>query len=317
MGFHGRLAGGEFRARIGPGTLGAAESRVNRLTVTIVAAFAFGALAIGTLPASRDVPGAAAFAQPVPSPTESAIIEIQEGPASSSPTPSATPSPTPQPRRNGRSKATPTPSPAPSETETPTPEPTPEPASTAFATTAPSPVPTFRPTTRPLVVHQPTIPQTLDDPDVQAMLRRSIALLSSFNWMTGTWHAHNFENVGDGQQRDLGTNTYVFAQTMKGRWIFGADGKASDYFYITYDPFAEHWALVRMNVDPSYGIWISERGWRGNSIEFTSTYAYALGRPYQRRTTIVRKGPKAFGMYDEEQLPDGSWTSDDSIELTK
>ncbi len=135
--------------------------------------------------------------------------------------------------------------------------------------------------------------------------------------MMGTWHAHNFENVGDGQQRDLGTNTYVFAQTMKGRWIFGADGKASDYFYITYDPFAEHWALVRMNADPSYGIWISDRGWRGNSIEFTSTYAYALGRPYQRRTTIVRKGAKAFGMYDEEQLPDGSWTSDDSVELTK
>jgi hypothetical protein len=289
---------------------------MNRRTIAISAAFALGALAIGTLSPWNEGPGTAAFAQPAPVPTESAIIEIQEGPASSTPTPSPTPSPTLPARRNGRARPTATPSATPFATETPAPEP--EPATTAFATTAPSAVvPTFRPTTRPLVVHQPTVPQALDDPDVQAMLRRSIPLLSSFNWMTGTWHAHNFENVGDGQQRDLGTNTYVFAQTMKGRWIFGADGKASDYFYITYDPFAEHWALVRMNVDPSYGIWISERGWRGNSIEFTSTYAYALGRPYQRRTTIVRKGPKAFGMYDEEQLPDGSWTSDDSVELTK
>jgi hypothetical protein len=287
---------------------------MKRLRVAIAAAFACGALALGMRSPSSEGPGTAALAQPVPVPTESAIIEIQEGPPSSTPTPSATPSPIPTGRRNGRGRATALPSAVPTETDTPSPEP----ATTAFATTAPSFVlPTFRPTPRPLVVHQPTVPQALDDPDVQSMLRRSIQLLSTFNWMTGTWHARNFENVGDGQQRDLGTNTYVFAQTMKGRWIFGADGKASDYFYITYDPFAEHWALVRMNVDPSYGIWISERGWRGNSIEFTSTYAYALGRPYQRRTTIVRKGPKAFGMYDEEQLPDGSWTSDDSVELTK
>jgi hypothetical protein len=285
----------------------------------LATSLALTALALGTLSPSGDGRSSAALAQSAPSPTESAIIEIQEGPATSTPSPS--PSPTPATHKNGRSKATAAPGDV-LATETPTPEPVAtEATAAAIITPSPLPVPlsTPRPLNRPLplILRQPTIPQSLEDPDVSGVLHRSISLLSTFNWMMGTWNAHNVEEMGDGRQRDLGTNTYVFAQTMKGRWIFGADGKATDYFYISYDPFAEHWILVRMNSNPSYGLWISERGWHGNTIEFTSTYAYALGRPYQRRTTLVRKDAKSFGIYDEEQLPDGSWTSDDSVELTK
>jgi len=266
----------------------------------------------------HDAPAATTDAAPssAPLPTESAIIEIQEGPPTASPSPSPTPSPTPRFRRRGA------PTPAPSPTPEPTPKP-PEPTISMSRNTdsrpnaLPTVIPTQRATPRPIAPYQPTIPQSLEDPNVQAIIHRSIAQISTLGWMAGTWRAHNVEELGDGRQRDLGVNTYVFAATMKGRWIFGGDGKATDYFYLTYDPFAEHWTLVRINGNPSYGIWISERGWRGNSIEFTSSYSYANGRQYNRRITIIHKDVRTFGIYDEEQLSDGSWTGDDAVELTR
>jgi hypothetical protein len=275
--------------------------------------------------------GSTAAAQGSAEPTASALIELQEGPATM-----PSPSPTPKPKR-GKSRATPAPSSTPTETPTPTPAPTPtqeprrrgalrataspppDPSSTKPGAAEPlaAPIPTQRPTPRPVAPYQPTIPQSLIDPNVEAILHRPIRQLSAFGWLTGTWRAHNVEQIGDGRQVDLGINTYVFAQTMKGRWIFGADGKASDYFYITYDPFAEHWTLVRLGASPEYGIWVSESGWHANTIEFTSNYSFAIGRQYRRRITIIHKDARTFGIYDEEQLSDGSWTGDDAVELTK
>lgn len=259
---------------------------MNRLA--LATSLALAVIAGGLLLPVREVRAAAPPARDTPLPLESAIIEIQEGPGAS-PTPAA----------EATSKATATPAP------TPTP--------TALTT----PIPTQKPTPRPVAPFQPTVPQSLEDPNVQAILHRSIRQLSSFGWLNGTWRAHNVEELGNGRQKDLGANTYVFAQTMKGRWIFGADGKASDYFYLTYDPFAQHWTLVRMNSNPSYGIWISDSGWHGNSIDFTSSYSYANGRQYRRRITIIHKDARTFGIYDEEQLSDGSWTGDDAVEFTK
>jgi hypothetical protein len=268
--------------------------------------------------------GSALVAQNPPEPTASALIELQEGPATAQ-----SPSPSPKGKR-GKSKATPTPTPSPTETPTPppdfrrkggkareTPIPSPELTEASAAMPAAATIPTQRPTPRPLAPFQPTVPQSLIDPNVEGILRRPIRQLSEFGWLTGTWRAHNVEEIGDGRQIDLGINTYVFAQTMKGRWIFGADGKASDYFYLTYDPFAEHWTLVRFSSTPAYGIWTSERGWHGNTIEFTSNYSFAIGRQYRRRITIIHKDARTFGIYDEEQLSDGSWTGDDAVELTK
>jgi hypothetical protein len=157
----------------------------------------------------------------------------------------------------------------------------------------------------------------MGDPGVRSILERPIRELSSFGWMSGTWRAHNTEQLPDGKTHDLGLNTYVFAPTMKNRWIFGADGKAADEFYITFDPFAGRYVLVRLEKNPSYGIWISALGWRGNQIVFTSTFSYANGRQYHRRITIIHKDARTFGIYDEEELPDGSWTADDAVELTR
>jgi len=142
--------------------------------------------------------------------------------------------------------------------------------------------------------------------------------MSQFGWMTGTWRATKAqEYLSDGRPVDLGINTYVFASTMRGRWIFGGDGKATDYFYISFDPFARHWVLLRLGSNPSYGIWVSTEGWHLNEIIFTSNYSYVNGRQYRRRTTLIRKDPRTFGIYDEEQLPTGGWTIDDAIELTR
>jgi hypothetical protein len=278
---------------------------LNRTALAI--SFAAVALALGAHGPALEVPAASAQQAPstAPVPTESALIEIQEGP----------PSPTPGPRRrNGRPTPTPTPSPVPTATPAPSPSPSPEPTPTAAPPTI---APTERATPRAVAPSQPTVAQSLEDPNVQGILRRPIALLKSFGWMLGTWRAHNIEELSDGRRRDLGANTYVFAATMKGRWIFGGDGKSSDYFYISYDPFGEKWALVRLSGDPDYGIWTSDRGWHGNAIEFTSSYSSAAGRLYHRRITLIRQSPRAFGIYEEEQLSDGSWTGDDMVELTK
>jgi len=284
---------------------------LNRSAVALgfaAAVVVFGAMAHG-------VSRGAASAQPAPGPSESAIIELQEGPGPG-------PTPTPTPRRRGRGKPSPTPSPTPlvgPPAPTPTPSPTPSPVPTAVppVTAQPTVIPTARPTPRPVAPFQPSIPQSLEDPNVQSILHRQIAQLSQLSWMTGTWRAHNVEELGDGRQHDLGLNTYVFAPIMKGRWMFGGDGKGTDFFYITYDPFAQRWTLVRLNETPAYGIWISDRGWRGNSISFTTTYSYAVGRQYARRLTIIHKDARTWGIYDEEQLSDGSWTGDDAVELTK
>jgi len=159
--------------------------------------------------------------------------------------------------------------------------------------------------------------QTLSDPSVQSIVHRPIRQLSQISWMAGTWRASNSEHIGVGRMRYLGLNTYVFGFTMHGRWLFGADGKASDFLYITYDPFAHRWVLARLQGNPSYGIWLSQAGWKGNRIVFETTLSYANGHAYHRRLTIIHKDARTFGIYDEEQLPDGSWTADDAVELTK
>ncbi len=232
---------------------------------------------------------------PIPTPAPSSTESAE---------PTDTPSPTPAPRRRHRLTV------FPASTPTPTPSPTVPPDGT-------TPIPTAPPTPRPIAPNQPTVPDSMNDSNVRGILRRPIAEMSQFGWMIGTWRAHNVEVLGDGRQVDLGLNTYVFAQTMQNRWIFGGDGKATDYFYITFDPFARHWVFVRVNPNPAYGIWVSDTGWRQNTIVFTSNYSYVNGRQYRRRTTIIRKDPRTFGIYEEEQLPNGSWTADASVELTR
>jgi len=149
----------------------------------------------------------------------------------------------------------------------------------------------------------PTISQSLRDPHVQRLAHAPLRELAQFSWLAGTWRA--------------ASDTYVFAPTMNGRWLFGADGKSSYYYYISFDPFTHQYVLVRLESTPSYSLSFSSQGWTGNRIVFTSALAYANGRPYRRRVTIEEKGARSFTISDDEQRADGTWTNDDTIDLTK
>lgn len=223
-----------------------------------------------------------------------------------------------------RARPSPTPS-APIETPTPTPEPTaePSPAPSPTPNSKPSPAPTtLRPEPHstpfiPGVVDQATIPESLDDPSIQRSISQPIRELAHIRWMIGTWNARSSEERSDGKMHERIRSTYVFATTMNDRYVFGADGKARDYLFITYDPLARHWMMARLENNPSYAIWISEAGWKNDRIEFTSDASFVNGRKYYRRLTIVRKTDRSFTLSREEQLADGSWTPDDITALTK
>jgi hypothetical protein len=222
-----------------------------------------------------------------------------------------------------RSKPSPSPSGSPSVSASaapaapPTEQPTADPHVQVNPSDAPTQIPTLAPTPRPVAPIQPTVPQTVTDPNALGIIARPIRELTLFTWMFGTWHAHNIAELPDGRQKDFGLTTYVFAPTMHGRWIFGADGRAKDEMYISYDPFARRYVLLRIQSNPSYGLWVSTDGWRSNRIVFLTNFSYVNGRQYRRRLTIIHRNSRNFAIYNEEQLPDGSWTADDSVELSK
>jgi hypothetical protein len=157
----------------------------------------------------------------------------------------------------------------------------------------------------------------MNDQRVTNMVSAPISELVLFDWLKGTWRSHTLEQLPTGGSRDLGMNTYVFAPVLNGRWIFGASGHSDDEFYITYDPFARRYLALRIQGDPSYGLWISYDGWRGNKIVFVSNDSTAFGRSYVRRMTIEHPSTRAFDIIDEEQRPDGSWSTDDVLEMNK
>ncbi len=284
------------------------------LALTGVAAFAPG---LGLAAASEP----RATSSPTPTATSTLESPAPTDTPAPEPTPSATPTADPHPPRYHGRVVAPRTQRQPPTLVVPAAVPTDPVAAPTFvapvAPTAPTPIPTAVPTPKSIAPVQPTVPESVDDPTVQATIVRPIRELAQIGWLSGTWNAHSVERLGDGSSRDGGTTTYVFGLTMKGRWLFGADGRGRDYLYMTFDPFSRKWVLLRFQGNPSYGLWNSENGWRGNRIEFTSSYSFANGRQYRRRLTIIHKDVRTCGIYDEEQLPDGSWTPDDYVELTK
>lgn len=262
---------------------------------------ALATLVIGlavTTPATSEptvvpAPTASPFAVPTdPPPAPEMTATASDANAAPSATPSATPTPTATPTLN--------PHPARYRGEI-------VPSQPASTSTAPASADTTA---------EPTIAQTLDDPTVRATIAHPIPELQQIAWLVGSWRAHSDELRG-GWSRDRGVTTYVFAPTMKGRWLFGADGKNRNYFFLTYDPFSRMWVMMRIDGNPSYGLWTSELGWQENRIEFDSPASIANGRMYHRRTTIIHKDARTFDIEDAEQRPDGSWTPDARVELTK
>ncbi len=161
-----------------------------------------------------------------------------------------------------------------------------------------------------------SIRQALTDQAIRASFARPIAQLARIAWMTGTWNARVIRHIGPHRERS-DASTYVFAPTMHGRWLFGADRRASDYVYITYDPLGNHWTLVRLEANPSYGTFVSSDDWRADRITFTSVAAFADGRPHGRTTTILKRNAHSFVIYDKERLADGTSLLDDIVTLEK
>ncbi len=164
--------------------------------------------------------------------------------------------------------------------------------------------------------HEPseTILATSQSRIVLDARRKPIAELARMGWIAGTWTAHEaFED----RAKTGHDTTYVFAPTMAGRWIFGADGDAADYVYITYDPLAKHWIMTRFGAGPSYGTYVSLAGWTGRQIAFDSISTFADGREYHRRTTFERRDRNHFALWDEERLASGKYMLDDRIDFTK
>ncbi len=135
--------------------------------------------------------------------------------------------------------------------------------------------------------------------------------------MTGTWSAFDPKKPAAGKNRDRSVDTYVFAFTMRGRWLFGADGKTTDYFYVTYDPFTERWLLVRLQANPAYGVFVSEKGWEDDRIAFTSSFSSVNGRPSRHRVTIVRVDARHAVISDEEELDGGAWVLRGTLDFVK
>ena len=157
----------------------------------------------------------------------------------------------------------------------------------------------------------------MSDPNVRSIIGRPIRELSQVAWMQGTWRATGSYELSDGSSKRIEPTTWVFAPVLNNRWLFGADGRSQDYLYLTFDPFLRRWTALRFAANPAYGIWISDRGWVDNRIDFVTNFSYANGRQYRRRLTIIRKDARTFGIYETEQLPDGTWTPDDAVELTR
>jgi hypothetical protein len=157
----------------------------------------------------------------------------------------------------------------------------------------------------------------MHDPNVIEITSRPIRELSQIGWMQGVWNATGVSNTLEGTTIPIKPTSYVFSFTMKDRWMFGADGSAKDYIYLTFDPFAHRWVVLRFGSNPAYGMWQSEKGWVGNRIDFVTNFSYVDGRQYRRRLTIIHKDARTFGIYELEESPDGSYIPDDAYEFKK
>ncbi|MBC5800807.1 MAG: hypothetical protein GIX03_02070 [Candidatus Eremiobacteraeota bacterium] len=161
-----------------------------------------------------------------------------------------------------------------------------------------------------------TIRQALEDSGVRASFTRPIRQLAEIAWMSGMWKGRVIRHIGP-HRETKDAAAYVFATTLNGRWMFGTDRAGRDNVYITYDPLGKQWTLVRLDANPSYGMFVSREGWRSGRITFESVAAFADGQPYRRTTTILQRNARSFVIYDKERPAAGTDLLDDIISLTK
>jgi chorismate-pyruvate lyase len=231
--------------------------------------------------------------------------------ASAAPAPSTTTSPLASPAARLESTPKPTPAAVASAASSPPAVATSAPSS-APSTAAPSP----KPTAALRITDPPSLLATLADPETRPLLGGPIRQLTQIGWMQGTWNARDIRYRVSGKPA-IAANTFVFAYTMKGRWIFGTDGTLTDFIYLSYDPLGERWVLVQLEKYPSYGLWTSTDGWSGGRISFEGEPSSALGRFFRRRFTLIHRGPGRMAIVAEEQRPSGEWITDERIELSK
>ncbi|MFY9781458.1 MAG: hypothetical protein WAJ85_13225 [Candidatus Baltobacteraceae bacterium] len=134
--------------------------------------------------------------------------------------------------------------------------------------------------------------------------------------MSGTWDTR-LHVAGAARQPNPNESSYVIDMTMKGRWIFGAEGKGRDFFFLGYDPLAGHWTMLQLDGSPGYALLVSPLGWQNGHISFYGDAAYTSGVQYRKRATISRLNARQFTLSDEQVAPDGSYLPLDRYDFTK
>lgn len=143
--------------------------------------------------------------------------------------------------------------------------------------------------------------------DQGAALRHPIVRLKELDYLLGTWNAHIYTlSQSHAITRDFGHTTYVFARTMRDRWILGTDAKNTEFLYFTFDPPANHWVFADLKGFPSCGIGTATG--TGRKLVFESIVESALGDERRIRTTLTSIDAKHVSLLEEEETPNDSFT---------
>jgi hypothetical protein len=199
-----------------------------------------------------------------------------------------------------------------------TPTPSPEPLGSAPPALAPVSAPSISPPSANPATAGPFVPLSAraDDSVVAGARSAPIVQLRQAAWMSGTWDAR-VRVAGAARQSPAGESSYVIDMTMKGRWIFGAEGKGRDFFFLGYDPLASHWVLLQLDGSPGYALLVAPLGWQNGHISFFGDASYSDGLQYRKRATISRVSARQFILSDEQVAPDGSYLPIDRYDFTK
>ena len=155
----------------------------------------------------------------------------------------------------------------------------------------------------------------------RAVLARPVPELEYIAWMAGAWrcHTHSFA-VGSTPSHDFGESTYTAKMVMRNAlnrqrtWLQLADSASRDLSFITYDPMTKHWVVTGIEWPVSYGTSVGTIV--GNKIVVIGD-ATVFGRQYRLRQTYTKLSNDAFKIFNEEQLPDGTWMPDDEYDFVR
>lgn len=151
--------------------------------------------------------------------------------------------------------------------------------------------------------------------------KKPVPQLKEIAYMSGTWrcHVHAFA-VGSAPARDFGEKTYVgkfiMHNPLNGEqpWLQIEDEDHRDLSFISYDPLAERWVVTGIEWPVTYGAQTGKM--EGNKLVVAGKVT-VFGRDYLIRATYTKHSDDAFTIFNEEQLPNGSWLPDDEYDFVR